>query len=130
MNAPTVMLLDDDPNTLIALHAILERTNANVIECEDEQGALTWCAQNSTDIDVMVADVILSGSNGPEVVRKMKPLRPPMRLLFISGFSLPELRKRGLLSDDDLAPGKIEFLQKPFSPQVFLTRVNQLLPTQ
>lgn len=129
MNPPTVLLLDDDPNTLIALHAILDRTNATVIECEDGRCAITWCTQNSTNIDVMVSDVILPDSNGPEVVRKVKPLRPLMRLLFISGFSLGELRKKGLLRDEDLAPGKTEFLQKPFSPETFLRCVNDLLTT-
>jgi DNA-binding NtrC family response regulator len=124
---PTVLILDDDANTLIALHAILDRTDAHVIECEDEGCVMNWCAEESTSIDVMVADVVLPKSNGPDVVRRVKPLRPLMRLLFISGFSLPELQRRGLIRDDDLVPGRIEFLQKPFSPDKFLQAVNTLL---
>jgi response regulator RpfG family c-di-GMP phosphodiesterase len=129
-NNPTVLLLDDDSITLLALHSILERTKANVIECEDERCALESCQEESTTVDVFVADVILSYSNGPDVVRKVKPLQPRMRLLFISGFGLDELRKRGLLSQEDLAPGQIEFLQKPFPPEAFLASVEKLLGTQ
>ncbi len=128
MSTPTILLLDDDANTLLALHAILDRTAAQVIECEDETCTLSWCQQLQSKIDLLVADVILKVTNGPEVVRQVKPLQPLMRLLFISGFSLSELRKRGLLSDADLAPGSIEFLQKPFSPETFLASVQSLLP--
>jgi response regulator RpfG family c-di-GMP phosphodiesterase len=127
MNAPTVLVLDDDANTLLALGAVLERTNARVIGCENEDCVMNWCSEQSTCIDVMIADVVLPKSNGPDVVRRVKPLRPMMRLLFISGFSLSELRRRGLMNENDLIPGKVEFLQKPFSPEAFLQRVNTLL---
>ena len=129
-NNPTVVLLDDDSITLLALHSILEHTKATVIECESESCVLRSCQPESTIVDVFVADVILPTSNGPEVVRKVKPLQPRMRLLYISGFSLTELRRRGLLSPEDLAPGKIEFLQKPFPPEIFLASVEKLLAIQ
>ncbi|HLJ48314.1 MAG TPA: response regulator [Bryobacteraceae bacterium] len=128
MSTPTILLLDDDANTLLVLHAILEKTQAKVIECEDESCTLNWCQRLQSSIDLLVADVILKVTNGPAVVRQVKPLQPLMRLLFISGFSLSELRKRGLLSDEDLAPGRVEFLQKPFTAETFLSSVQQLLP--
>jgi two-component system cell cycle sensor histidine kinase/response regulator CckA len=128
MATPTVLLLDDDANTLFALHSILERTEATVLECEDEACALNTCRQLPASIDVLVADVILQYSDGPAVVRKVRPLQPLMRLLFISGFSMTELVRRGLLGNDDLVPGTVEFLQKPFTPQTFLDAVSKLLP--
>ena len=124
---PTVMLLDDDANTLLALHCVLERTQVNVIECEDEKTAETWCKELHDRINLLVSDVVLQHSNGPEVVRRVKDLQPMMRLLYISGFSLSELTRRGLLRSDDMRPGRVEFLQKPFSPAQFLEKVEGLL---
>ncbi len=124
---PTVLLLDDDAGTLVALCALLERTKANVIECEDERCALDSCGTQGTSIDLFVADVILPLSNGPAVVRKARPLQPRLRVLFISGFALAELHRRGLLAQEDLVAGEIEFLQKPFSPDAFIARVERLL---
>ncbi len=126
-NNPTILLLDDDSNTLLALHSLLERTEARVIECEDEPCAVRQCTALLSSIDLLVADVVLRDSNGPAVVQKIKPLQPLMRLLYISGYSLPELQRRGLLSVSDMAPGSIEFLQKPFSSQEFLESVQRLL---
>ena len=121
------MLLDDDSNTLLALRAILDKTEARVIECADEPCAVRQCADLASAIDLLVADVVLQDSNGPAVVRKVKPLQPLMRLLYISGFSMSELQRRGLLSSSDMAAGSIEFLQKPFSPREFLDNVKRLL---
>ncbi len=123
----TILLLDDDSNTLFALSALLDRIDARVIGCEDESCALRQCADSPEKIDLLVADVVLQNTTGPAVVQKIKPLQPLMRLLYISGFSLAELQRRGLLSTRDMAPGLIEFLQKPFSPQEFLDNVGRLL---
>ena len=123
----TILLLDDDSNTLLALHAILDSTEARVIECANEPCAVRQCTDLASAIDLLVADVVLQDSNGPAVVRKVKPLQPLMRLLYISGFSMSELQRRGLLSSSDMAAGSIEFLQKPFSPREFLDNVKRLL---
>jgi two-component system, cell cycle sensor histidine kinase and response regulator CckA len=123
----TILLLDDDSNTLLVLHAILETTRAKVIKCETESCALQRCEELRKSIDLLVADVILQDSNGPAVVRKVKPLQPFMRLLYISGFSMVELQRRGLLTATEMAPGSVEFLQKPFSRDQFLERVRTLL---
>jgi two-component system cell cycle sensor histidine kinase/response regulator CckA len=123
-----ILLLDDDSNTLFVLHSVLEQTKAQVIECEDEPCAVRQCSALAKSIDLLVADVMLQDSNGPAVVRKVKPFQPSMRLLYISGFSLAELHRRGLLSVTEMSPGLVEFRQKPFSPGDFLDRVERLLP--
>ncbi len=123
----TILLLDDDSNTLLVLSSLLERTRARILECASEACAVRTCEELLKSIDLLVADVVLEGSNGPAVVRKVKPLQPLMRLLYISGFSLPELQRRGLLFTADMNPGSVEFLQKPFSPEQFLDSVERLL---
>jgi CheY-like chemotaxis protein len=126
--ARTILLLDDDSNTLLVLRAILESARAKVIECETEICAVQHCEELRKSIDLLVADVVLQDSNGPVVVRKVKPLQPLMRLLYIGGFSMGELQRRGLLTAAAMAPGSVEFLQKPFSPRSVLgTRANASL---
>ena len=123
----TIVLLDDDTNTLLVLHSLLEKTEAQVIECATEPCALRECTEPERSVDLLVADVVLQDSNGPAVAQKIRPHQPSMRLLYISGFSMNELKRRGLLSAADMAPGSVEFLQKPFSPQEFLHNVERLL---
>src|SRR5579883_3174829 len=41
----TILLLDDDANTLLVLRCVLEPTGARVIECEDERSAARACEE-------------------------------------------------------------------------------------
>ena len=124
---PTVVLLDDDCGTLLVLHAVLERTATRVIECESEDCVRRWSRELPGGIDLLVADIILKSSNGPAVAKAIRPHQPSMRLLYISGFSLGELQRRSLLGPEEMIAGRVEFLQKPFSPQEFRGTVEKLL---
>ncbi len=126
MRVPTVLLIDDDANTLIALTAILDGRGLRILDAVDDQGATQWC-HTAGEIDVLVADVVLQNTNGPDLVRALRRIQPRARALFISGYSLKELTKRGLLSQADLAAGTVEFLQKPFDAKIFADAVNQLV---
>jgi two-component system, cell cycle sensor histidine kinase and response regulator CckA len=127
MGSSTVLLLDDDATMLLVLRTILEARDIQVLESADERTAVGHCQQLPGKIDLLVADVVLRYTDGPAVVRRVKYLQPAMRLLFISGFGLDELGRRGLLDDQDMAPGIVEFLQKPFAAKTFLQSVDGLL---
>jgi CheY-like chemotaxis protein len=128
MNRPTVLLLDDDPRTLLVLGSLLDGAGANVIETVNAQTAVRHCEELPGAIDLMVADVILQEGDGPAVVRRVKYLQPQMALLFMSGFSLPELERRGLLDSSDLAEGCAAFVQKPFTAEDFVAQARSLVP--
>lgn len=127
MPGPTVLLLDDDPNTLLVLRAVLEGKGAEVLESLNEATAVRHCQERSGGIDVLVADVMLQDTDGPAVVRRVKYLQPQMRLLFISGFGIDELGSRGVLDISDLAAEYAGFLQKPFTAEDFVASVYRLV---
>lgn len=127
LGEPTVLLIDDDANTLLVLTAVLDARGLRILDAEGDKGALQWCRTINREIDVFVVDVILRGSNGPDLVRLLKRVQPAARVLFISGFELTELSRRGILSRHDLIPGSTEFLQKPFEPEVFISAVERLI---
>lgn len=126
----TILLLDDDATTLYVLRTILERTAARVLECGSKFSALRKGEELLKSIDLLVADVVLEDGSGPQVARKIKELQPLIRLLYISGYSITELQRRGLLSTGEISPGSVEFLQKPFSRDQFLDSVERLLPNK
>lgn len=127
LGQPTVLLIDDDANTLLVLTAVLETRGLRILDAEGDKGALHWCRTINRNIDVFVVDVILQGSYGPDLVRRLKRVQSAARVLFISGFELAELSRRGIISRHDLIPGSTEFLQKPFEPEVFISTVERLI---
>jgi CheY-like chemotaxis protein len=91
---------------------VLEATNAGeaLLVCETHDGA----------IDLLVADVMLPRTSGLEIAPRLRALRPEMKLLFVSGFA----------SDADLAELQRRahpFLQKPFTPNALISKVNEAL---
>ena len=61
-----------------------------------------------------------------EPAMQIATLRPRMPILFISGYPIEELPKRGLLNSSE--PAAIKFLQKPFDPDQLLRKVRELVP--
>jgi FixJ family two-component response regulator len=58
--------------------------------------------------------------SGPALARRLAPLRPEMRVLFMSGYAdLPTV-------DDELARGAA-FLQKPITPSTLAEKVREVL---
>ena len=69
--------------------------------------------------DLLVTDVILPGTSGPQLARTIRERSPRTRVLFISGYT------GALLKDEDMAGA--EFLQKPFDGKAVAQKVRSLL---
>jgi two-component system, cell cycle sensor histidine kinase and response regulator CckA len=70
---------------------------------------------------LLVTDVTMPGFSGLELARRLGEKRPAMRVLFISGYTDQEASQWGKLNQP------VQFLQKPFHPDAFLTKVRQIL---
>ena len=69
------------------------------------------CERNRSTIHLLLTDVVLTHMNGRELAQKLLPMRPEMKVLFMSGYSEEAIAQHGVLN-----PGT-EFLQKPFTTE-------------
>lgn len=74
--------------------------------------------ESSPDIAVLVTDINMPGMSGLDLACLVRRRYPQVRVLLISG--------RDYLNPE-FSPQRFEFLQKPFSAQNFLTRIQCLL---
>jgi two-component system, cell cycle sensor histidine kinase and response regulator CckA len=70
--------------------------------------------------DLLVTDVIMPGTRGPQLARDLMERFPSLKVLFISGYSDGESEKLALNP-------AANFLQKPFSAGALLQKTRQLL---
>jgi FixJ family two-component response regulator len=63
----------------------------------------------------------MPGFSGSELAQRLAVTRPKMRVLFISGYTDVEASEMGRVNQP------VEFLQKPFHPDMFLTKTRQIL---
>ena len=75
--------------------------------------------ENLDEIDLIVSDVIMPGMTGPEMMRKVRELRPDVTFIFISGYAEDAFRE-DLLEDENF-----RFLAKPFSLNDLAVKVKE-----
>ena len=115
----TVLVVEDEEMIRRVVREGLERKGYRVLEAADGPAALALCGREDVPIDLMVTDVVMPWMSGPELARRVRPLRPGLRVIYVSGHA-----DRAL---DGLAAGGAAFLQKPFTPEALARRVREVL---
>ena len=63
----------------------------------------------------------MQGMNGRVAVERLRVARPGLRALFVSGYTHDNITERGVVTS-----GR-DFLAKPFTPNVLLARLREML---
>lgn len=116
-----VLVVDDDPVILEVLRIMLNLEDLEVTSATDGERALELLAEDPVP-DVVVCDVMMPGTDGLEVCRRVKAddrtARIPVILLTARGRD--EDRTAGLSAGCDA------YLTKPFSPLELIDRISAL----
>jgi signal transduction histidine kinase/ActR/RegA family two-component response regulator len=117
----TVLLVEDEAGVRSLAREVLDRAGYRVLEATDGEEALALCRRGSGPIDLLITDVVMPRMSGSTLARRLAPLCPGMKVLFISGFTDSALVRHGVQS------GEVECLLKPFGPEDLLQRVREVL---
>jgi CheY-like chemotaxis protein len=119
--AETILLVEDEQLVRNLTREILVRNGYIVLEAADGLDALRAAASYDGAIHLMLTDVVMPRMSGRELVDQIRPLRPQMRVLYVSGYSEEAIVRQG-----ELTPG-IELLPKPFTPGVLTAKIREIL---
>jgi CheY-like chemotaxis protein len=119
--AETVLLVEDEDLVRQLTGEILRRNGYHVLEACDGVAALGLLRQHGGTIDLLLTDVVMPRMSGHELVEQARPLRPEMRILYVSGYSEEAIARQGQLTEG------IELLAKPFTPGALTAKIRQLL---
>ena len=117
----TVLLVEDETLVRQLTHEILRRNGYRVLEAADGVEALAVVRNYDGRIELLLTDVVMPRMSGHELVELARPLRPDMRILYVSGYSEEAIARQGQLTEG------IELLSKPFTPGVLTTKIRELL---
>ena len=119
----TILLVEDEGGVRAFLKIMLQRFGYCVIEADSAEAALTLLKAHPAPVHLLLTDIVLAGMDGSQLATRITSERPNTRVLFMSGYA------RGLGSSaGGLDPG-IHLLEKPFTAQMLLTKIRQLLGT-
>jgi signal transduction histidine kinase/ActR/RegA family two-component response regulator len=115
----TVLLVDDERMVRRSVARLLRQAGFDVTEAADGVEAIAQYQQSR--FDLVLLDLDMPGMNGEETQAELMVLDPEVRVIFATGHSDPEreaaVRARGALA----------FLQKPFSLDMLLLIVREVL---
>lgn len=109
-SGPLVLLVEDDAHVRSVMARILRRGGYGVLEAASAGEGLRIWERTPEPIQVLVSDVILPDRPGPELARVLERRDPGLHTIFVSGYSVDDLRMRARLPSDAV------FLPKPFRP--------------
>jgi FixJ family two-component response regulator len=73
------------------------------------------------DCDLLLTDVIMPEMSGRRLADLLRQRRPDLPVLYMSGYS------NGLLGTTNVLDHDIAFIEKPFTRQVLLLKVHEVL---
>jgi CheY-like chemotaxis protein len=117
-----VLLVEDEPLLLKTVRRMIEQHGHRVVAAASSQDALALAAREP-NIDLVVTDLALPGMLGSELVKRLRTVRPALRVLYTSGWD-PASSGMALASD-----GSEAFLSKPFTAAELDDRLSELLGT-
>lgn len=112
----TILVVEDDKAVRTLVQNVLSKRGYKVIEASGGDEAMQVALSHDGPIHLLLSDVMMPEMHGPDVANRLKPFRPQMKVMFMSGY----VRPGGL---DPTA----EFMSKPFQPDTLVRRVRDVL---
>jgi PAS domain S-box-containing protein len=117
----TVLVVEDELALRKLARDILCHAGYKVVEAANGGEALLACERHPAEIALMITDLIMPGMSGRELADRLAPLRPGMKVLFMSGYTSHAVLNTGVLESG------VQFIQKPFTPSMLTDKVRQIL---
>jgi len=117
----TVLVVEDSAEVRKLTREVLEQSGYRVVEAVDGADAVEKFTQHAADVKLVIMDVVMPKMNGKEAFQEIAKVRPDLKVLFTSGYTPDDVKKKGIRFGTD------NFLYKPSPPQVLLEKVRELL---
>jgi PAS domain S-box-containing protein len=119
--AETILLVEDEPMVRDIAVRALKSHGYNILHAGNGNQALEVCDAFAGEVHLLISDVVLPSMSGIELAKRLKVLRPQMKVLYISGYTDNTITRHGVLDTST------EFLQKPFSSAAIAKKARQVL---
>jgi DNA-binding NtrC family response regulator len=120
-NRINILVVDDDPDIVSILKLGLMRQGFNPVAFTDPNLALEHFGLNHKNYDLVISDIRMPTMNGFEFIKKVKRLKPKVKVFFMTAFEIDTDEWSNVLPSVKID----EFIQKPFT----LEKIGKLVST-
>ena len=116
-----VLLVEDEPHMRAIAARALRAEGYRVFQAQNGQEALEVLDRHDDAVQLVVSDIAMPVVDGRSLRTQLSRRRGSLPVLLMSGYSLDDLRRRGMIDDGE------PFLQKPFAPADLARKVREVL---
>ena len=117
----TVLVVEDEEVVREMATEILRESGYHVLEAKHANEALILAAQYEGKIHLMLTDVVMPQMSGRDLAEQLTPLRPEMKVLYMSGYTDDAIVHHGVLEEGTA------FIGKPFSIDGLARKLRETL---
>jgi DNA-binding response OmpR family regulator len=119
MTSPKIIVLDDDPDISMMLKLMLEYKGYSVNTAE--RPLEMYSILQTTEVHLIIMDMLLSGANGTEVCASLKRETATASIPIMMISAHPNAKEMCLHAGAD------DFISKPFEMEDILSRISMLV---
>jgi hypothetical protein len=117
----TVLVVEDEDVVRAMATEVLRENGYHVLEAEHATEALTVSNEYDGEIHLMLTDVVMPLMSGRDLAKRLRPLRPDMKVLYMSGYTDDAIVHHGVLEKGTA------FIGKPFSIDALSRKLREVL---
>ena len=117
----TIMVVEDDAALMTMIKMMLDRLGYSVLIAGTPNEAILLAKEQSSEIHLLITDVVMPGMNGRDLAGLMHSLYPELKTLFMSGYTADVIADRGVLNEG------VHFMQKPFNLKMLAEKVREAI---
>jgi two-component system, cell cycle sensor histidine kinase and response regulator CckA len=117
-----VLLVEDEAGVRELAREYLEMSGYSVLVAEDGHTALELAAMHAGPIHLLMTDVVMPGIGGRELSERVLPLRPDIKILYMSGYTDRAIAHQGMTD--------AVLLQKPFTLATLASKLREILAVE
>ncbi|MGE5644162.1 MAG: PAS domain S-box protein [Acidobacteriota bacterium] len=117
----TILVVEDQDAVRKWVVQALKSYGYRILEASQGADALEMTRLHEGAIELLLTDVVMPHMTGKELAEQLQPLRPDMKVLYMSGYAADLIARRAPLD-----PG-VAHIAKPFTPSALAAKVREVL---
>jgi DNA-binding response OmpR family regulator len=119
MISKPILIVDDEKNIRLTLSQALETLGNPIDAAANGEEALSKLKEK--EFGLILLDIRMPGMDGMEVLRRVRKIRPDIRVIMITAYGTVES------AVEAMKMGAVDFLQKPFDPEEIRELVSRVM---
>jgi signal transduction histidine kinase/ActR/RegA family two-component response regulator len=119
----TILVVDDDPMVRSVARRLLESFGLTVHVAASGPEAIERVRATPAAVDAVLLDMTMPELSGPDVLARLRAIRPDLAVVLMSGYHEDELAA-------EVGAGISGFIQKPFTPAELANRMRAALESR